>query len=115
MGFFKAGKKILDIVDTGAKIAEKATTDKDKAIQLDNTLQRVKAKLMLSGRGESITKVTICGLVSLVVGILSWTFLFNPENMDKAINYAVAVTPLIGMLMGSYATGATLKRKYNGG
>jgi len=107
-------KKILDIVDKGVGIADKAVPDKTKVIEMKTALQTARAQLLLSGKGSSITKITICGLVSLVVGILSWTFLFQPENMDKAINYAMAVTPLIGMLMGSYATGATLKRKYNG-
>ena len=115
MALFKAGKKLLDIVDKGVNIADKAVADKTKVIELQNTLQKVRAQLMLSGKGESITKITICGLVSLVVGVLSWTFIFHPDNMQMAINYSVAVTPLIAMLTGAYTTGTTLSRKWKNG
>lgn len=102
------GKSVLSTInkaiDQGSAIAKEAIVDKDKFIALEHDLQKIRAELLLSGLGSSITKYTICGLVSLVVGILSWVFLFKSANMLHAVAYAAGVTPLIGILIGVYGT-----------
>jgi hypothetical protein len=97
---------LLGEINTHIEVA----TDKDALNQLQYTLLQARAELLMSGPGGSITKITICGLVSVVVVILSWTFLFQPENMKMANEYALAVTPIIGMLMGIYGAGSSFKR-----
>jgi hypothetical protein len=103
-------KKTIGLIDKGLDIGKEAVTDKDKLNELQYTLQTVRAQLLLSGSGQSITKITICALVSLVVGVLSWTFMLHPENMQNAINYAQSVTPIIGILIGVYGAGTSFKR-----
>jgi len=112
MGLFKAGKAIAKLADKGLDIADQAIVDKDKANALRAHLAEIRAQALLTGAGQSVTKITICGLVSLVVGVLSWTFIFHPENMAQAIQYSTAVTPSIGLLIGAYTTGTTLKRRW---
>ena len=105
-------KEVIGILNKGADILDQAVTDKDKLNELNHTLETVRAQLLLSGKGQSVTKITICGLVAMVVGTLTWTFLFHPENMEMAINYSLAVTPIITVLTGAYGAGATLKSKW---
>jgi len=105
MGFlFKKTKDgIGDLIKDGLGIAKEAVTDKDKAIELQVKLELARAQLMLSGPGTSITKITICALVALVVGTGTWVFLTG-GNIEGFKNYALAVTPLIGLLIGVYGT-----------
>jgi len=107
MGFIK---KVGEIISKGEDLADQAITDKDKLNELKYTLAKAHAELMLGGKGQSVTKITICGLVSVVVGTLTYTFLFDRGNMSDAIMYAQAVTPVIGILTGSYLTGTSFKR-----
>ena len=106
-GLLKTG---LDTLKNISEIGKEAVTDKDKLNELQYSIEELRTQLLLSGSGQSITKITICGLVSLVVGVLSWTFLLHPENMQNAINYAQAVTPIIGILIGVYGAGTSFKR-----
>jgi hypothetical protein len=103
-------KRVGSIIDKGVDIADQAVVDKDKLNELKYTLEKARAELLLGGKGQSVTKITICALVSLVVGVLSWTFMLHPENMQNAINYAQAVTPIIGILIGVYGAGTSFKR-----
>jgi len=102
MGLFNIGKKI----DKGLEIAEKAVIDKDK----QNELKYEYAKTILTGQGASITKITICGLVTLVVGVVTYTFLFHPANMEHAKDYAYVAGILIGIITGGYLGGSSFKR-----
>ena len=90
---------------------EEAIEDKDKVNELKAKLEEIKTTALLTGKGSSVTKITICGLVSLVVVVLSWTFLMQPENMAEAIRYSTAVSPLIGVLIGVYGTTTTVQRR----
>jgi type II secretory pathway component PulF len=65
---------------------------------------------MLTGTGASITKVTICILVGIVTLIGGYIFLFQPARIAEYKDYALSVTPLIGILIGGYATGTTFQR-----
>ena len=103
-------KRVGSIIDKGVEIADQAVVDKDKLNELKYTLEKARAELLLGGKGQSVTKITICALVSLVVGVLSWTFMLHPENMQNAINYAQSVTPIIGILIGVYGAGTSFKR-----
>ena len=63
------------MIGQGLDIVDQAVTDKDKFNELKYTLAKAQAQLMMSGPGQSITKITICVLVSLVVGSGTWVFL----------------------------------------
>jgi len=106
MGLFNLGKKI----DKGLELADQAIVDKDKLNDLKYTLEQARTELMLSGKGASITKVTICGLVIIIVLIGAYKFLFDPVSMNNYKDFVLSVTPLIGILIGAYGAGATLKK-----
>jgi hypothetical protein len=103
-------KNITGIVDKSVEIIDQAVLDKDKANELKTDLVKSVATLLLSGKGSSITKVTICALVSIVTLIGSYIFLFKPGDIAGYKDYALAVTPLIGILVGAYATGTTFQK-----
>ncbi len=94
------------------EIAKKVAIDRDAQIQIDGELQKIRAQLLLGGSGQSITKITICALVSLVVIVISYKFLIAPEAIEGAVgvamkaakDYAISVTPLIGVLIGVFGT-----------
>jgi hypothetical protein len=64
---------------------------------------------MFSGKGSSITKYTICGLVGMVAAALTYAFMFNHTAIPYAKDYAFAVTPVIGILTGAYLTGTSVQ------
>lgn len=105
-------KKLLDIVDKGEQIVQEAVIDKDKAIELENTLQSLRAQLLLSGSGAGVTKVTICALVSIIVITGTVCFIIG-KDMSAFKEYASAVTPIIGVLIGVYGAGKALTTKWN--
>ena len=111
MGLFSKiiAKKAGGIIDKGLDIAKEAVVDKDAYYKLEHGLNQMRTELLLSGSGASITKITICGLVTLVVGIGSYVFLKTPEAMESFKDYALAVTPMIGMLIGVYGSGRAFK------
>jgi len=111
MGRLRLGQTIAELADKGLDIADQAVTDKDKLNELKYKMEEIRATALLTGKGQSITKITICGLVTLVVGVLSWVFLMHPENMAEAIRYSTAATPIIGVLIGVYGTAKTVQRK----
>ena len=113
MGFFRAAKTLKDgirIIDRGLDIADQAVTDKDKLNALQHSLAMLKAKAMLSGGGQSITKITICALTTWIVGVVSWVFLHSPENMVYVKDFTVISGTLLGMITGGYVTGTSLQR-----
>lgn len=101
-------KEALGAINKGLDIGKEVATDKDKLNDLMYTLETARAQLLLGGSGQSVTKITICGLVSLVVGTGTWMFLTG-GNMALFKDYALAVTPLIGLLIGAYGSGAAFK------
>ena len=111
MARLRLGKEILGIANKGLSIVDQKVEDKDKVNELRAKLEEIKTTALLTGKGSSVTKITICGLVSLVVGVLSWTFLMQPENMAEAIRYSTTVSPLIGVLIGVYGTTTTVQRR----
>lgn len=111
MGRLRVGQQLLKIADKGVDILDQKVEDKDKLNELRANLEEIRATALLTGKGQSITKITICGLVTLVVGVLSWVFLTNPDGMAKAIQYSTAATPIIGVLIGVYGTTTTMQRK----
>lgn len=116
MGLFgiSAGR----IVEKGVSIIDQAVLDKDEANRLKADLIKTISTNMLTGKGASITKVTICGLVAVVVISGTYTFLFHPANIPQFKDYALFSGTLIGMLTGAYATGTTIqtfsKKRENG-
>jgi len=110
---------LTQTLENASNIANKVVVDKDKALELNTELQKLRAGLLLSGRGASITKITICGLVALVVGSISYKYLNTPADTEGALaiamtaarDYAVSVSPLIAVLMGIFGTkgGKTLQ------
>jgi len=105
MGLFNLGKKI----DKGLDILDQAVPDKDKLNDLKYTLEQARAELLLSGKGSSITKITICGLAIVIIGVVSYTFLFQPQNMQNAKDYAYVAGTIMGLLTGGYLTGTSFK------
>ena len=112
-----------DALDIGKEVA----TDKDKFNELQYKLAMIQAQSMLSGKGASITKITICGLVSLAVGVGAYVFLrvvdflltsgITPESLEMAKvlmgtykDWAIPAVALIGLITGSYVTGSSFKR-----
>ncbi len=103
---------ITQTIENASAIAKKVVVDKDKALELDASLQKIRMELLHSGKGASITKITICGLVTLVVGIISFKFVTASSTTEGAISiamtaardYAISVTPLIAILIGIYGT-----------
>lgn len=113
MALFKGLKaigKLTDLADKGLDIADQAVIDKDKQIELKATLQTLRANLLLSGQGGSITKATICGLISAVVLTGLAKFWFSPVDMVNFRDLVLSVTPVIGILIGAYGTGSMFKR-----
>lgn len=109
MAWGKAAEEGFKTLGKAGEIIDQAVLDKDKAYELKMALVNNFMTNMLTGAGASVTKYTICGLVSIVVGALTWAFLFNPEMIQRAIQYAGAVTPIIGILTGAYLTGTTVQ------
>lgn len=102
---------ITQTIENASAIAKKVVVDKDKALELDASLQKIRMELLHSGKGASITKITICGLVTLVVGVISYKYMITPDAegaigvvMTAARDYAVSVTPLIAILIGFFGT-----------
>ena len=100
---------VKELIGQGLEIVDQAVTDKDALNKLKYTLAQAQAQLMLSSPGSSITKYTICFLVSLVVGSGTWVFVTGGD-MEAFRSYALAVVPIIGILTGSYVTGTSFKR-----
>lgn len=112
------GKSVLGTIDkvienTG-EIVKKTTIDRDKFFQLEHDLQKIRAELLLSGGGGSITKITICGLVSAIVITALVKFWIDPATMINFKDLAISITPLLGILIGAYGTGKAFKDRKNG-
>ena len=102
-------KEISNRAEQALNIADQAVTDTDKLNELKFHLQQIIATSMLTGKGASITKITICGLVSFVVITVIMKWLLT-GNVDGAMQLLPLVTPLIGMLIGAYGTGKTIQK-----
>ena len=100
---------IRELAKDAMNLGAEAITDKDKFNELQYKLAMIQAQSMLTGPGQSITKMTICFLVSLVVGSGTWVFVTG-GNMQSFRDYALAVVPIISILTGSYVTGSSFKR-----
>jgi hypothetical protein len=100
---------VRELIGQGLDIVDQVATDKDALNKLKYTLAQAQAQLMMSGPGQSITKITICVLVSLVVGSGTWVFI-TCGDMLSFRDYALAVVPIISILTGSYVTGTSFKR-----
>jgi len=105
----KGAEKGIDVVRDVVGVIDQAVLDKDKAYELKVDLVKTFIGGMLTGKGSSVTKYTICGLVILVVGALTYAFMFNPDSIERAVQYALSVTPVIGILTGAYLTGTTVQ------
>jgi len=111
MGLFKNVKAITGTIDKAIGLADQAITDKDKYYEMKFELEKLRTQLMLSGKGSSITKITICALVSLVVIVGGLVYIFKPEQIRLFKDYALQITPLLGILVGAYGTGKVFKTK----
>lgn len=110
---------ITQTIENASAIAKKVVVDKDKALELEISLQKIRMELLHSGKGASITKITICGLVALVVGTISYKYMTTPAEAEGALaiamtaarDYAISVTPVIAILIGVFGTkgGKTLQ------
>jgi hypothetical protein len=107
MGLFK---NISGIVDKGVGIIDELVVDKDKALELKVDLAKSVAEKMLTDKGASFTKVTICVLVSILTMVGVFTYLFRPEEIIRYKDLVVFISPLIGTLIGGYATGTTIQK-----
>ena len=105
-GIFKSLTKSLENV---TEMGKEAVIDKDKFFQLKSDLLVLRANLMMKGKGSSITKVTICAIVAWLVGVGSYGFLVNPELMLRFKDLVLSLTPLIGILIGSFGAGKMFK------
>ena len=114
MGLFKRVGKVVDLVDKGLDLADQVIVDKDKREELKTQLLLKRAEYLLTGSGSSITKVTISALVSLLVVIGCYTYLVRPENIPLYKDLTLAVSPLLGLLIGVYGTAKTVQRVRNG-
>lgn len=104
-------KSLTRSIENVTKIGEKAVTNKDKLNKLQADLATLRTTLMMTGSGASITKITICTLVSWVVGVVSWIFLRNPADLAYAKDFAIVVGTVMGLLTGGFVTGTSLKRR----
>ena len=100
---------LLKTINKGIDVVDQLVVDEDKKNELKYGLMQTIASGMLTGKGASITKITICGLVSFVVisVIIKWLL---TGNVDGAMQLLPLVTPLIGMLIGAYGTGKTIQK-----
>jgi hypothetical protein len=103
------GTALIDLAGKGASLIDQAIIDKDLANQLKSDLMSKMTELMLTGKGASVTKITICGLVAVVVLSGTYTFLFNPGNFQNFKDYALFSASIIGMITGAYAAGTTIQ------
>jgi len=111
--FNRGGGKIgkgLDLLQEVAEIGKEAVTDRDKLNDLQYKIMETRAALLLSGKGSSVTKYTICFLVSLVVGCLCYAFMFKSNLIQYATQFSNAAFPYVAILIGGYAGGSTAKR-----
>ena len=102
------------VIEHTAEIVKETTIDRDKVFQLDHELQKIRAELLLSGRGGSITKITICGLVSATVVTALAKFWIDPAAMTQFKDLAISITPILTILIGAYGTGKIIKDRKNG-
>jgi hypothetical protein len=87
-----------------------AIEDKDLRNKLQAEIMKTRMQLLNVGPGSSITKITICGLVTVLVFIGCFKFLVQPEDMVHYNDFLLSVTPLIGILIGAYGAGSVFKR-----
>jgi len=123
----KGGPSIRELASEAMDIGKEAVTDRDKLNELQYKLATIQAQSMLGGPGQSITKITICGLVSLVVGVGAYMLLrvvefllasgFTPESIESAKvlmgfygAFALPASTIIGILTGGFVTGTSFKR-----
>jgi len=123
----KGGPSVRQLVSDGIKIADQVATDKDALNKLKYNLATAQAQLMMGGSGFPITKYTICGLVSLVVGIGAYVFLraidfiitsgITQESMEMAKvlmsnyrDFSMPALAAIGLITGGFVTGTSFKR-----
>ena len=115
MGRFRKGiiGNITQSIENVTDIAKEATIDRDAQIKMDGELQKIRSQLMLGGQGMSITKWTICALVTLVVSIISYKFVTATDTqaaMLAARDYAISVSPIIGILIGVFGFGKSFNK-----
>jgi hypothetical protein len=110
MGLFKGLKRVADLADKGLDLADQAITDKDLLNKLHYDLIKKRAEFLLSGSGASITKITICALVSLLVAVGCIVFFRMPADMVRYKDFILSVTPLIGILIGVYGGAKTVQK-----
>jgi len=123
----KGGPTIRELAKDAMDLGSQAITDKDKLNDLQYKLAQIQAQSMLTGKGQSVTKITICFLVSLVVTVGAYVFLrgfeymiahaFTEESIQIAKtmmgsykDFAFPASAIIGIITGSYATGSSFKR-----
>ncbi len=109
-GIFKSLTKSLENV---TEMGTKAVTDKDQLNKIQGELATLRTTLMMTGSGASITKITLCSIASLAVGIVSYVFLKNPADLIYAKDFAIVVGTVTGIVSGGFVTGTSLKRRYS--
>ena len=109
---------LLKTINKGLDVVDQLVVDEDLKNQLKYDLAKTVASGMLTGKGASITKITICGLIAFVVITVMLKWLLG-QGFGDAVQLITVITPLLGMLTGSYAAGKTVQkvveRKYTNG
>lgn len=102
-------KHLTGSLENVTEMGKEATIDRDKFLKLQMDLTSLRATMMMSGKGASVTKVTICAVVLWLVGLGSYGFLVNPMIMPKFQELVRCLTPVIGLLMGFFGAGKMWK------
>jgi hypothetical protein len=102
--------KIVDTADKGIAVVNKTVINQDEAMQLKSDIISKMTEYMFTGSGSSITKYTICGLVTVIVLAGAFVFLVKPTLISLYKDYAITVLPIIGLLTGTYAAATTVQR-----
>ena len=122
----------LKLLDKAADIGKEAVIDQDKLNDLRYTLIQARTELMLKGKGASITKTTINGLVAFVVGVGGYLTLkvlhflldsgITEESLEMAKvlmgtyrDYDIPAVAAIVLIAGGFVTGSSLKRTWGNG
>ena len=112
----KIVESVANLIGKSMDLADQAIEDKDKKNELKYSLkeailklEEIKLQALSTGKGSSITKVTICGLVAFIVGSVFVKWLIT-SDLTGVQNVVPVITPLIGMLIGSYGTGKTIQK-----
>ncbi len=96
---------LLNTINKGIDLADQFVEDKDRKNELIAELQKIKLQTLFTGKGSSVTKITICALVAIItVGVfIKWFTTGDIADVHQLL-YGV------GMLIGAYGGGKTIQK-----